>query len=1408
MPPTALINSLDSIRKRVRLLSVVFGVGLVAASAVALIFLLILLDYTLNLPPVPRVFMLLIALIALGYAMYRWIVSPLLAKLSLTDVASRLEAAFPQFDDRLRSTVDFLGGRVPGSEMMQSRVVDETTRLAGTLNLGSAIVTKPVWYSASAGLGAILLFFGLAAFVVTPQFRSIAFSRLFSPFAGVAWPKSVQIDMLGDIPDRIPVGQHLDLKMKLAKGDRASAKAIVLYQYGEIRNGEFVGGPIQQEYMSRATDGAFASSLDTRVDSNSPASTMRVWIKSGDDEAHLRDITIVPRLTIKAVTATVTPPAYVSSDAKPQVFDLTKGGAIMPIGANLKLDVTFNKPLTGKPQDVIIEPADATMSAPKFASSISIPGGVSDTWQARQSLRFHIRATDTDNFRNSALEEYELIVRPDQNPSVQIENPRRNEERTAVSTVPLQGLAEDDYGIQSLKLVVDRLGDKKHWDVSLVAGSNPATRVTWTPRENSGDRLRFSMNYIWDLAQLKDASLAPGDVLEYYLLVQDNFNLDNQTHPPVPSGHLRIAIVSQEDLTSKVIEDLRQVKNVVGEIKTTQDRTRSQTQSLTEDTKDKPQLDAADRQAADRLANQQATAATQAKQLAGKLDEIQNRLEENKSTAQELKDLARDVKNDLNQSAETNMKDAAAQLGQANQPNTPQPQRNDQLNKAQQNQQQASNRLQQALDRMENIGTLAQTIDRISELLRQQKDVSKQTADVGKQNIGKKPDEMSPQDRGKLNKAADAQAKLAEKSQQAMASMAKTADQLEKADPSAAKAMKDAAQTGQQQQVQQNQQKASSQARENQQAQAQAAQKQAELGLQMMLNQLNEAQKRKLAELSKQLAELKEQVENLIRRQAGHNLDDLTLQGADHLAKLDAKTRSELFEIAERDEKVTNNTDLPTLSTAQELTERNARDIGKTADAVPNAGEAASQIIRAADKMERAIVYLRQSKLAEAYEPPQVDALASLLDAQKKVETMKQDVDRQANQQHKEEIRQQYIKIKEDQEKLNADTTKIETAHQPDGTLPRLSAIRLGQLPGEQGKLADRVTELAKDLTDADSIIYLWANNDLATSMSGVKDYLGKQQTGVTTQTEQNRIVVQLQAMIDNLVEPKPDQSKFAQDSNGGGGGGGAGAQGGGKKRLPTEAELKLTQALQKAVNSATKVLSDQKDKDKPELLSLGNRQGQLRDILGQLLEKSSQGQIHFGPEPDNRDQLPEEANKEQVENQELDQQLLTGEQADEKTDKQVNLVGDRMARVRQRLALNDDPGKTTQIIEDRIITDLDILVDQARQQQAQTRNAKPKPGQQQQQQPKPGDQQAQNQGKQQQQSHGNTPAAKSTLNPGKDGQADLSQQIRESMQEWGGVTPRQRAAVIEGGGETIIEPYKKLIDDYYKSLATKTTDR
>jgi len=122
----------------------------------------------------------------------------------------------------------------------------------------------------------------------------------------------------------------------------------------------------------------------------------------------------------------------------------------------------------------------------------------------------------------------------------------------------------------------------------------------------------------------------------------------------------------------------------------------------------------------------------------------------------------------------------------------------------------------------------------------------------------------------------------------------------------------------------------------------------------------------------------------------------------------------------------------------------------------------------------------------------------------------------------------------------------------------------------------------------------------------------------------------------------------------------------------------------------------------------------------------------------------------------------------------------------------------------------MDFLIEQARRQLAQARNQQQQQGQQPQQAknqaPKPG--QAQNQGQQAQMNQATSPAQQSKGGPGNENAANLSKDIREDAREWGTLTKRTRDAVIEGGNENVIEPYAKLIDDYYKTLAAKQTER
>ncbi|MEO6434877.1 MAG: hypothetical protein ABIP55_03825, partial [Tepidisphaeraceae bacterium] len=741
MPPTMLMDVLHGLRRKVKLLGVMYGVGIAVAAGVALLLLTILFDYLFNLPAWPRLVLSIASLAAIGYVAARWIWTPARSKLSLSDVAGHLEAAFPQFDDRLRSTVNFAtqhevsGGQPFGSDIMQQRVMSEAGEMAARLDLNRAIVIKPVWYATGAAIAALLVLI-ILAIVTSPLYTKIAMSRLLNPFGGVSWPKRVQIEMLGSVPQRVPVGQRVDLKMKLTKGDRASTKAKIFYQLD--------GGPVQQEYMTRGGDGVYAASLDAKADPNKASAAMKIWMTAGDDRKDLVPITVLPRLAIGRVEAVVTPPQYVGKhvggEAKSATINLAEGPVLTTVGSEIALRVLFNKPLQGG-APIEIKPLAEGAKAPAIQWSREGDATLVGAWTASESLRFHVVATDTDGFQNSGLEEYEVIVRPDQTPTVQIETPRRNEERTPVATVPLQAAAEDDYGINALKLVVERLGDKKKWEIDLIKNAAPTESVTWNPVEASDDRLRFRTNYAWDLSKLDPTELKPGDVLEYHLLVTDNFNLANQTHAPVPSGKLRITLVSQEQFTDIITNEMRQAAAAIKDIHTRQGRTKEETIDLAKETADKKDVDAGDKAVADRIGNQQGTSASQAKQVAGKLDAVKARMDENKSPANDLKQLATDVKDLLNNTAENPMKDAAQQIASASQTKDP-AQRNQSFAAAGTNQQRAIDQLQTAMDRMGSVGSLQQTIDKLRDILKQQQEVSKATVEVGAKNLGKKPEQM------------------------------------------------------------------------------------------------------------------------------------------------------------------------------------------------------------------------------------------------------------------------------------------------------------------------------------------------------------------------------------------------------------------------------------------------------------------------------------------------------------------------------------------------------------------------------------------------------------------------------------------------------------------------------------------
>ena len=168
----------------------------------------------LSLPLAVRLVVNVAALGTLGYALFRWVVRPAVARVTLSDLAGRLENAFPQFDDTLRSTVNFMDRPIPGSEAMKQKTVAKAAQVAGGVDLNRAVALKPIWQSSAVAVGAVGVVVLLA--MLFPDYSGIAFNHLLG--GAEPWPKSTEFKFDSDVPPVVAAGQKVNVKIKVTKG--------------------------------------------------------------------------------------------------------------------------------------------------------------------------------------------------------------------------------------------------------------------------------------------------------------------------------------------------------------------------------------------------------------------------------------------------------------------------------------------------------------------------------------------------------------------------------------------------------------------------------------------------------------------------------------------------------------------------------------------------------------------------------------------------------------------------------------------------------------------------------------------------------------------------------------------------------------------------------------------------------------------------------------------------------------------------------------------------------------------------------------------------------------------------------------------------------------------------------------
>lgn len=462
-PTLPLRRALTGLRARVRGLLLLLGASRVAACAIVAAALLFLADYALRLPLGPRIAASLLLTAGVAYIAWRHLLRPLAAPLDDQRLAAHVERAFPEFKDRLASSLAFGTAaedpeNADSPEMMRA-VIAETVRVAGAIRFAS--VTRTTTTLQTAAVAFLLLAGGAFAAATHKDLVSIFLQRNLLA-RDVSWPRRTTLEVAGmrpGEPRRVTRGRETRLEVHA----RGSSPDQVSFRYWETGDRPRV----ETMDLAPAADdpSLFVATLPVYADTE-------FTVEGGDDDR--REVYRLEALSppsVLEITMRCEYPAYLERPAEER-----KGGdQKLPQGTRLRLLVRANMDLLRTTIAVGAEtPVDLERIEPRlFARDLTL-----DT-----DLRYSLRLVGANGQENDpGMDTYILRVLKDQAPMVRVQTPAPRSQRVPGGVVLVGFTARDDHRLTAVRLVYDlkegrertvALGESGGDGVSLAASARP-----------------------------------------------------------------------------------------------------------------------------------------------------------------------------------------------------------------------------------------------------------------------------------------------------------------------------------------------------------------------------------------------------------------------------------------------------------------------------------------------------------------------------------------------------------------------------------------------------------------------------------------------------------------------------------------------------------------------------------------------------------------------------------------------------------------------------------------------------------------------------------------------------------------------------------------------------------------------
>ncbi len=469
--PHPLEQKLAALRRRMRWMTVVYAVSVVAAAVLATLTVLGACDYLFRLQD--RGLRVIASLVLLGVAvwmLYRYAAAMLLTTVRHADLALCVQRRFPGLNDGLISAVEFLDhgddDTAAGSPALRRAVVEHVTAETQRLDFAQAISVRPAMRAAL--LLSLTCVVAGSLVALAPAVTRVAVVRLLNPFGNAVWPRANHLAIRRP-QERVARGQAFQVEIVDADGTPLPPEVRIHYRF-EQPNAAAVE-EIQHIPVTRDVAVARRDNVET---------PFSYRVEGGDDQSlPWLNVAVAEPPAIASASVEVIPPNYTGRSATQASRHIRA-----LVGSRVRITAKATKPL---------QSALLSVNAEKIPAELSDDGGVFRVdFPVERSGSYWFELVDRDGFAGGDDDRWEIQAVPDLPPTVSIDRPESNLVVTPRATVPLQLTANDDLAIREIAISFQRSDLAAEKTLTLWRRSAPGQASAAAQALRTSGRLRIA----------------------------------------------------------------------------------------------------------------------------------------------------------------------------------------------------------------------------------------------------------------------------------------------------------------------------------------------------------------------------------------------------------------------------------------------------------------------------------------------------------------------------------------------------------------------------------------------------------------------------------------------------------------------------------------------------------------------------------------------------------------------------------------------------------------------------------------------------------------------------------------------------------------------------------------------------